>query len=81
MPAAGPMVYSILTTLTNGEEREKPILEIVGKPNKYAIELIMREHGITDQSRMIMIGDRPDTDIKMGNSAGIKTCLTLTGVV
>jgi len=30
---------------------------------------------------MIMIGDRPDTDILMGFNAGIDTCLTMTGVV
>lgn len=28
-----------------------------------------------------MIGDRPDTDIKMGKDGGISTCLVMTGVV
>jgi ribonucleotide monophosphatase NagD (HAD superfamily) len=53
----------------------------VGKPNTYAIELIMKENNITDKSRMIMIGDRPDTDILMANNAGIASCLVFTGVV
>lgn len=30
---------------------------------------------------MIVIGDRPDTDILMGNNAGIASCLVFTGVV
>ena len=54
---------------------------IVGKPNPYVIDLIARENDIKDRSKMIMIGDRPDTDILLGSNAGIDKCLVLTGVV
>lgn len=30
---------------------------------------------------MIMIGDRPDTDIFLGSNSGIDKCLVMTGVV
>ena len=30
---------------------------------------------------MIMIGDRPDTDMLLAHNAGIDKCLVLTGVV
>ena len=51
----------------------------MGKPNPYVWHLICREHGITDSSKAIMIGDRMDTDIVFGNRAGIDTCLVMTG--
>eukprot|EP00347_Sterkiella_histriomuscorum_P020427 403337848 len=82
MPGAGAMVNSILYTLDQADKsRESFKPEIIGKPNPYVIELIMKENQICDKSKMIMIGDRPDTDILLGTNAGIDKCLTLTGVV
>ena len=39
-----------------------------------------RKYGITDRSRICMVGDRLDTDIAFGRNNGLKTCLTLSGV-
>ena len=44
------------------------------------IELIQKERDCPDKSRMIMIGDRLDTDILMANAAGVDACLVFTGV-
>ena len=54
-----------------------------GKPNPQIIDLIMKEHKIpkSDLSKMVMIGDNCQTDIALGNNAGISSCLVLTGMV
>jgi len=31
--------------------------------------------------KVLMVGDRPNTDIAFGNASGIDTCLVMTGVV
>jgi HAD superfamily hydrolase (TIGR01450 family) len=85
MPGAGALVNAILTSLNNenGSQRtDYP--EVTGKPNPFAVDLILRDNGMdmkdeAVRSRMIMIGDRLDTDIKFGANAGIDTCLVLTG--
>ncbi|XP_042300699.1 glycerol-3-phosphate phosphatase-like, partial [Sceloporus undulatus] len=52
---------------------------IVGKPSRYIFECVANEFKI-DPARTIMVGDRLDTDILMGNNCGLTTLLTLTGV-
>jgi len=56
---------------------------MTGKPNPAIVELIRAQHNIPEnaKSRMIMIGDRCDTDVALGNNAGIGSGLVLTGVV
>jgi len=72
LPAAGAMVSSI------GFAAEKTPI-VVGKPNPFVIDLIKKEHGAND-AKIIMIGDRVDSDILLGINAGIDTLLVLTGV-
>jgi HAD superfamily hydrolase (TIGR01457 family) len=52
---------------------------VLGKPNTYACDLIIRDHGI-GKEEMLMVGDRLDTDIMFANSCGIKSALLLSGV-
>ncbi len=44
------------------------------------VELIEKERDCKDKSKMIMIGDRLDTDVLMANKAGVDSCLVFTGV-
>lgn len=56
---------------------------VTGKPNPEIIDLIRGQHNIPKEKlpRMIMFGDRPNTDIGLANNAGIDSVLVLTGVV
>lgn len=54
---------------------------VIGKPNPWAINLIASEReGCGDTSKMIMIGDRLDTDMLLAKNAGVDGCLVFTGV-
>ena len=72
LPGGGCMVAAIRTA--TGVD---PIL--VGKPRTYALDKIL---GLTNTppERAIVVGDRLDTDIEVGNRAGAQTVLVLTGV-
>lgn len=52
---------------------------IVGKPSTYMLEMAMAAYGC-DPSEVFMIGDKLDSDILMGRSAGVRTALVLSGV-
>lgn len=52
---------------------------IVGKPQPAMLLQLLARHGL-DARRVVMVGDRLDTDVRFGNAAGVKTCLVLTGV-
>lgn len=52
---------------------------LVGKPSPLMIDYMEKKFGL-DRSRIVMVGDRLDTDILFGADNGLKTCLTLSGV-
>lgn len=72
LPGGGCMVAAIRTATST-----KPY--VVGKPKTYAYDKILELTG-TPPERSIMVGDRLDTDIMVGNRAGAHTVLVLTGV-
>ncbi|GAA5857500.1 hypothetical protein JCM8547_009304 [Rhodosporidiobolus lusitaniae] len=52
---------------------------VVGKPEAPMLESIVQTHNL-DKSRMIMVGDRLNTDIAFGTKGGIHTLMVLTGI-
>jgi len=60
---------------------EPGTFDLIGKPNPFTIDLIKEEHGLSSDSRAVMIGDRPNTDILFGKAGGLDQCLVLSGVV
>lgn len=57
----------------------RKVEEIVGKPSHHTVEVALERLGLPADS-CAMVGDRLETDIVMGKSAGLTAILTLTGV-
>lgn len=58
---------------------EKKVEVIVGKPSPIMVEAVLDVLGLNPED-CILIGDRLETDIRMGKEAGIATGIVLTGV-
>jgi HAD superfamily hydrolase (TIGR01457 family) len=58
---------------------EKKVEVIVGKPSPIMIQTVLDVMGLRPED-CILIGDRLETDIKMGRESGIATGIVLTGV-
>jgi NagD protein len=58
---------------------EKKVEVIVGKPSPITIQTVLDVMGLIPDG-CILIGDRLETDIKMGKDSGIATGIVLTGV-
>lgn len=56
----------------------KPI--ICGKPSSIIINHVLTHMRIKDPSRVLMVGDRLDTDVLFANKAKFTSCLVLSGV-
>jgi len=52
---------------------------IVGKPNTFMLKLAMEKANVPREN-VLMVGDKLDSDILMGNRAKVRTALVLTGV-
>ena len=51
----------------------------MGKPSPITVEVALDVLGLAP-SRCLMVGDRIETDILMGNEFGLATALVMTGV-
>jgi ribonucleotide monophosphatase NagD (HAD superfamily) len=52
---------------------------VTGKPSPFLVTDIIARHGCLP-GRMVMVGDRLDTDMLWGNTAGMRSLLVMTGV-
>jgi arabinose operon protein AraL len=57
----------------------KKVEVIVGKPSPITAQVALEVMGL-GAAECILIGDRLETDIRMGREAGMKTALVMTGV-
>lgn len=72
MPGGGSIVAAVRTATAT-----QPF--VIGKPQTYAFNKILELVGI-GPDRAVMVGDRLNTDVAVGNRAGACTVLVLTGV-
>lgn len=72
LPGGGSLVAAVRTATS-----VEPI--VLGKPETYALVKLL-ELAKTPADRAVIVGDRLDTDILVGNRAGAHTVLVLTGV-
>jgi len=72
LPGSGAMVAAV-------ERSTGKKALIIGKPNRYGIDLLLRENSLK-KDEVIIVGDRLETDILTGKRNRIKSALVLTGV-
>lgn len=58
---------------------ERKVEAIMGKPSSITIEMVLSALGLGPEE-CLLVGDRLETDIRMGIDSGMKTALVLTGV-
>ena len=72
MPDIGAMIAFV-----HASTGREPDL-VVGKPNRLIVDAVAHKLGLKIEE-MAMVGDRLYTDIALGNTSGITTCLVLSG--
>ncbi|MEE9432597.1 MAG: HAD-IIA family hydrolase, partial [Melioribacteraceae bacterium] len=79
-PVEGGEIWDAGSTISALEKRTHFKLEKhFGKPSKFMMNEILNKLNIPSE-KCLLIGDRVETDIAMGNSFGIDTALVSTGV-
>ncbi len=75
VPGAGAGIAA----LSNACNKEPDMM--IGKPNRFLIDLALNEMGCKDRREAILVGDRLSTDIQAGINAGIETVQVQTGIL
>jgi 4-nitrophenyl phosphatase len=71
-PGGGTMVAAVST----GAGKDP---YVIGKPNAFIVEIALDRLGV-DRADALLVGDRLDSDIQAGMSAGVDTLMVLTGI-
>lgn len=71
LPGAGAIVKAVQTAC-----RKEPI--VIGKPSEIIAKIALDRLKLKPED-VLLLGDRLETDIAMGNKVGMKTALVLTG--
>lgn len=71
-----PDIGAVIAFVRASTGREPDL--VIGKPNRMIVDAISRKLGLPIHA-MAMVGDRLYTDIALGASSGITTCLVLSG--
>ena len=72
MPDTGAMIAFVRAS--TGREPDL----VIGKPNRLIVDAVSQKYGYPIEE-MAMVGDRLYTDIALGKTSGITTCLVLSG--
>jgi HAD superfamily hydrolase (TIGR01457 family) len=72
-----PDAAAVIGALEGCSGREVEL--VAGKPSAMIVEMVLKKLGL-NANDCLMVGDRLETDILMGNQAGMSTALVLTGV-
>lgn len=73
VPGSGAIIGSVAAVVGTDPDA------ILGKPSEAALDAALDRLGATP-SECLVVGDRLDTDLRMGDRAGMTTVLVLTGV-
>lgn len=73
VPGSGAIIGAVAATI--GQDPDA----VLGKPSEYALEFALARLG-TDPASCLVVGDRLDTDLLMGERAGMTTVLVETGI-
>ena len=74
IPDVGAMIQSVLYCTKSEISKE------IGKPSKFALDVIREEVKDLEPRKCVMVGDNINTDILFGKNCEMTTVLTLTGI-
>lgn len=81
IPGNGPAVAALTSALHALPGVRHPDPVIVGKPNPIFGSLVLRTSnlGSLDPARVLFVGDKIETDIRLAKRCGFRSCLLLSG--